>query len=706
MQISLKWINELVNVEIINLDNLINKLTLGGFEVEEIIEVEINNKKTIALDISATANRSDSLSIQGLSLELAALLNYVPKLSNYSIKTFSWSEKFKNQLKNTLINPDCSGFIAISIEKLNTLLPPKWLQEKLIASGIIPKNNLQDFQNYILLETGYPFECYDLDKISSTLSTSDFNLSLTHSHNSEKFIANNGIKYILDPSLLIVRANNLPISIAGIIPNNDVSYSERTKSLLIEGSIFNAAKIRQQSRTIGLRTDRSARYEKSLKNTDLLASFHRLITLLRVKNPTLKCKLHTLTKFKEENARELSLSYQNVIQILGPIQKSENNEYKYISSNRITESLIRLKFDVKYNPQRLIWQVSIPALRGDDIVQEIDLIEEIGRIYGFDNFLTRLPIIKAIGNKDFDYQIRKKLTTCLINLGLNELIQYSLVSQKTYIENEVKLINPLVKDYSNLRTSLLPNLLKMVEKNLKKNNSVLEGFEYGHVFSGTRLETIYETEYISGIFGGAKVKSNWTSSTEILEWTEAKGRIEYLFQRLNLNINWKEYKPIKEGQMLHPYRTATIILKNGIKLGIFGQINPLLAKKLTIPTDVYLFEFNFELIKDQIQQNKLPVYKEYAAYPKIVKDLSFVIEDTISFRELKEILYLNGSQFLTNITLVDEYSGESIPNNHISLCLQLTFQSNKKTLLNKTVENIMENLKNVLISKFNILLRI
>ena len=157
MQISLKWVTEFVDLKTVNLDSLIEKLTLSGFEVEKILEVEINNKKTITLDISATANRSDSLSIQGISLEISALLNQVPQVSSYSTKTFNWEHKIENLLKISLAKNECLGFISITVENLNTLISPDWLKKKLIASGIKPEDNFIDFQNYILLEKGNPF---------------------------------------------------------------------------------------------------------------------------------------------------------------------------------------------------------------------------------------------------------------------------------------------------------------------------------------------------------------------------------------------------------------------------------------------------------------------------------------------------------------------------------------------------------------------
>lgn len=710
MQISLKWVNELVDIDTVNLDDLINKLTLGGFEVEEILEIDINNEKTITLDISATANRSDSLSIQGLTLEIAALLNQAPKIEDYSTKTFSWSNQIETLSQDSLINSYCSGFISLTIENLENIIPPTWLKQKLIASGIIPENNLIDFQNYILLETGYPFEFYDLDKISSKLKSSKFNLTLTAEHNLSEFKASNGVNYNVDDSILILKANDLPISIAGIISNNDVSYSTNTSSLLIEGSIFNAAKIRQQSRKLGVRTDRSSRYEKALKNSNLLESFYRLISLLRIENPNLVCKLHTIAKSQNEDIHTIRLNYDTIKKVLGPIKSNCNIDNsiemdQYISPLIITQLLERLQFKVNYDEKSQVWDVRIPTLRMDDIVLEIDLIEEIGRLYGFNNFLTRLPQIQRIGIEDLHYQTRKKLTSCFINLGLNELIQYSLVSNKTYLENEINLVNPLGTEYSHLRSSLLPNLVTAVANNSKNGNSNLEGFEYGHIFSGNLSKIIKEEEYVAGIFGGITTKSSWASSSQSLNWFEAKGRIEGLFKKLNLPIYWKVYSPITEKEILHPYCTAEVYLTTGVKVGIFGQIHPILAKKLVVSSHLYLFEFNFNTIHNQIYQNKLPFYQEYSTYPKVIKDLSFIIKEDTSFEQLKDILYLNGTKFLTEIKLLDEYRGNSIPDKHISLCLQFIFQAQDKTLQTRQIETIIQKLEGVLTTEFGVILR-
>lgn len=704
MQTSLKWVNELVNIKTVNLDYLIEKLTLGGFEVEDIIELKVNNKKEVALDISSTANRSDSLSIEGISREIATLLNKPTKVSKYAIQSFDWKQDVENLSLPVKNDQSCSTFISMTVENLTNIKIPKWLKQKLLDSGITPLNNLLDFQNYILLETGYPFEFYDLDKIHSKLNSSKFKLKLETGKNGEQFLASNDINYKLNESISVIKANELNVSIAGIISNNDFCYSNDTKSLLIEGSIFNSARIRQQSRILGLRTDRSARYEKSLKDTSLLESFYRLICLLRVSNPDLVCKLHTIHKETRQTLKPILLEYKTIKEILGPIKQYSRTD-SYITSKSITSYLNRLNFNYTYDESKLLWEVEIPYSRSDDITREIDLIEEIGRVHGFNNFLERLPKIKTIGNEDSSYQIRKKITSCFLNLGFNELIHYSLVKEKTLTKNEVKLVNPLIADYSNLRATLLPNLIQTVQENLKQGNESIEGFEFGHVFSSSLLNNFQEKEHLAGIFGGVDLKSTWSDSSQSLGWFEAKGKMEQFFKQLTLFPNWKTCLFSENNETFHPYCTAKLYLDNEMELGIFGKIHPILAKRLNISSNTYLFEFDFELIQNQIQMNKLKLYQEYSFYPKIVKDLSFIVHQDISFKEIQEVIYFNGTKFLSKVDLLDEYKGKSIPEKHVSLCFQLIFQSDKKTLQNKEIEKTIENLQLLLANKFNAIVR-
>lgn len=705
MQISLNWINELVNIETVSLDYLIEKLTLGGFEVEEILEVEIENQKQLVLDISATANRSDSLSIQGFSLEIAALLNKPSQISDYSLQDKNWNHQIKKFSKSFPPETPCSTFLSIIIENIENTTVPKWIKQKLISSGITPLNNLLDFQNYILLETGYPFAFYDFDKISSKLGQSELKLSISRSLEEQAFFASNGEKYQLNDSILLINANDVPISIAGIIESQDFSYSQNTSCLLIEASIFNAAQIRQQARSLGLRTERSARYEKSLKNTYLNESLYRLVSLLRISNPNIVCKLHTVNYTNEQIQKPILLRYKTITEILGPIEKHTKGHFNYVEPETVTSYLDRLNFKFIYNNSDLTWEVLIPYSRSDDITREIDIIEEIGRLHGFNNFLTTLPKIRTIGSEDPSYETRKKITSSLLNFGFNELIHYSLVNETTFLDNEIKLINPLLSDCSSLRSSLLPSLIKTAQENLNQGNSFIEGFEYGHVFSGNIGTDFQEQEYVAGIFGGIKTKLTWSESAKALTWFEAKGKMEQIFKQLNLSVDWKVCSSLMVKEILHPYRCAELYLPDNSILGTFGQINPILANRLNISAELYLFEFNVELIKQQIQVNKLTLYQKYSSYPKIIKDLSFIIKQDIPFNKLQEALYCNGTQFLSEINLLDEYRGSSIPESHTSLCLQLIFQSDKKTLENKQIDHIISGLQSLLTKEFGALIR-
>lgn len=700
MYTSLDWLNELVDINSLELEDLIEKLTLGGFEVEEILKINLNNSQKTVLDISATANRADSLSIKGIGKEVSALINKPSSLTNYTKQKHDNEENLNNIISKNNLSNDYSTFFAITVENLTTLTTPKWIKDKLICSQIQPLNNLLDFQNYILLETGYPFEFYDLKKINQIIKASEFNLSLTSLKTPINFVGSNKVNYSLPNDILVVEANNFPISIAGIISNEKIAYSSDTTSLLIEGAIFSSKKIRQQSRLLSLRTERSARYEKGLNNSFFIEALLRLLILLKINNPNIICKIHTASEVEHLFSTALILNYKNTIEILGPIKNGSSKNYENLSINQISKYLKRLDFDFTFDKQKVEWLIQIPKVRANDLQREIDLIEEIGRLHGYNNFILDLPYVSKIGKEDFTYQLRKKLTNCFINEGLNELIQYSLVSEKN--ETTIPLINPLTIDCSRLRTSLLPNLLKLVSDNIKRGNIILEGFEYGHIFEGDLKIDYKEIEVVSGIFGGMKKK--WNQPEQLLSWFEAKGRINNLFNKLNISLLWKIPRNSKYKTLLHPYRTAELWVEDQY-IGIFGQIHPILVKKYTIPPDIFLFEYDLLNIQKTFQKRKLSLYKFYSNYPKITKDISFFINQTISYAEIKSMLLRYGTNYLIDINLLDQYQGKSIPKNWTSLCIQLIFQSTEKTLLNKDVDEIVLNLKSLLVDKYNVVIR-
>ena len=264
----------------------------------------------------------------------------------------------------------------------------------------------------------------------------------------------------------------------------------------------------------------------------------------------------------------------------------------------------------------------------------------------------------------------------------------------------------MLNDSKNLRNSLLPNIIKTIKEISKQTNTNIEGFEFGHVFSKNENLDYKEVEFISGIFGGIQLKTLWSKNTNVLSWFEAKSKIEELFLKLNLSVNWKSLKKNNYDQLIHPYRAAELYLNNKIYIGIFGQIQPVLAQKLNLSSQLFLFEFNFELIKNELKKSKLSFFKNYSIYPKILKDLSFIVNCNVSFEKIRTTILLQDLPYLIQVNLLDEYQGKLIPEFSKSLCVQLVFQANEKTLITKDIEEIFFKIESTIIKKFNAEIRI
>jgi phenylalanyl-tRNA synthetase beta chain len=707
MLISLDWLNELIDLKTVNLEDLLETLTLGGFEVENSYELNFNNKKDTIIDINTTPNRSDTLSFKGIAKEISSLANKFSKLSKYGNKICDAEKLIINSILK-IPNLDkqkknYSIFCTFTVENLKTFNSPNWLKQKLLRVGIEPSNNVLDLKDYIRLETGYPFELYDLDKIRLAINNQNFKLSLNCEKLLEPFEGSNNFQCTANSNMLVLKANQEILSIAGILVNKKFEYDNNTKSLVIEASIFNTKYIRQLSRTIKVRTDRSSIYEKELNSTYLIESLCRFLYLLKSLDNKIHINIHTVGNFSTIETNIICLDYQTVIQILGPIINNKTNKFDKLSPINISNYLTRLNFLFNFDQLNLIWEVKVSSQRSTDIKREIDLVEEIARLHGFNNFATILPSLPQIGKEDFSYQIRKKITSHFLNEGFNEIMTYSLVNLKN--NEEISIINSLSKDYSFLRSTLLQNLIHVWEENSNQATLGLEAFEYGHVFLPSKSFLPIESEQVGGIFGSVKMKNEWSSSETILSWFEAKGKLEQLFNKLNLFVYWKKGLPKIYNEILHPYRTSKLYLIPGILLGVFGQINPRLANKLNISPKLYLFEFNLEIIKNDYKYKKLLNYNIYNLYPKVFKDLSFIISKKISFTKITNLIFSISPNVLISIDLLDEYKGNSIPETMTSLCIQFTFQSNEKTLLNKEVEEILKNIKFVLTEEFNCIIR-
>lgn len=692
MKLALNLVNSYVDLTDVPLSKIIQRLIEGGFEVEEIIEKK--NGNNLILDISAPANRVENLSISGMIKELGCLLNKPIQLNtliNHDCN--DWKNKLEKQIEKKRNSNFCTAFLIFKIENIKQKSTPDWLKKQLINSDIEPCNNLLDYQNYILLESGYPFEFYDLKKIQEETNNKACKLNLVTFEKNKKILTPSNEPSKISDSTLLLTANNTSIGIAGLIPHKNFICTDKTTSILIEASIFTPKLIRQQSKLTNCRTDRSIRYEKDIQNYDLVNASYRLIKLLEENSPDLTHEIYPGKNFIEIKSNyQILLHYSKLLQI---IQEDKNTFYsiKYsLTPKQISNYLNRLGFNYKYDKLNLNWLVKIPSYRSKQINHQIHLIQELIRIHGFNQFPNLLPKSKKSGQVDQSYTLRELIITHFILNGMYEIVNYSTINYDLLTHEKFKIVNPLNSDYSKLRFTLLPNIVKTIIENKQNGNKKISAFECGHGFRLNSNSEIYnEHEYLSGIYNDEYEPLNKENKEQ---WDNFKGLFIKLFNQLEISIIWENnvhltYKGIEK--LLNPKRMVVLKLHNKTELGIIGQIHPNLRKNL--PLNTFLFELNFDLIINQANQSKLFLYDEYTKYPAVSRYLVINISEKIVFKDLINFIKINGSNYLKAIKLIYRNKNEPFEN-LIQYKFSLTFQSKNLTLSNEKITLIMNTIEN------------
>jgi phenylalanyl-tRNA synthetase beta chain len=396
------------------------------------------------------------------------------------------------------------------------------------------------------------------------------------------------------------------------------------------------------------------------------------------------------------SSQTIELRLERVHSVLGKVQEGE---IKKEDIERILGDLNCKLTTTSENPQ--IWSVTIPAYRYRDLEREIDLIEEIARLYGYDRFCDTLPSKTEAGILPQTSQIERKVREILRGVGLTELVQYSLVKPE---KDEVTLANPLFAEYSALRTDLLDGLINAFAENNAQGNT-LNGFELGRIFAKSP-EGVQEKDMISAIFGGELFSSGkWVRSgkPQLMGWYDAKGVLETVFNRLGIEVT---YQPDKEDKRLHPGRTASLWLKKN-RLGTFGQLHPQLQQDKDIKNAVYCFTLDFEVLLNALTQDNLitPHFQAYSTYPAVERDLAFFCDLKIPVADLNATMTKAGGDLLEKVELFDEYKGETVPEGQRSLAFSLAYRSSDRTLTDAEVEPVHSKIRKALEKQFKVTLR-
>lgn len=631
--------------------------------------VEVLGLNDYILDLSITPNRADALSIRGLAYELGALYNQKV--------TFADSEAEENysdtELKVVVESDSCKNYLGQVVKNIEVKDSPLWLQTRLMNSGIRPINNIVDITNFVLLEFGQPMHAFDKDLVGNSIV-------VRNAKEGEVLETLDGEERKLQESDLVITDGTKPIALGGVMGGKNTEVSNNTKNIILESAYFNPVSIRRTSAAHGLRSDSSARFEKGIDPNMQKAALQRAVKLILelCPNATVEASVGLVNK-EEEKEVVISTSYIN--NYLGIT----------LSTEEITSILESLSFSVEVDGEELT--VKIPTRRPDISIKQ-DLVEEVIRIYGYDNLASTLPKFSKTTKGGLTYSQRaiRDLRKVYVGLGFNDTINYSLVSDEESTQytldnhHKVRLMMPMTETHSTLRQSLIPGLLNTVQYNVARKQKDLKLLEIGRVFFGSGDDNIQpkETLYLSGALTGEENSTKWLNESSVIDFYTAKGYLEVIFERLGLDEK-VSYKKAKIDSM-HPGRTAEVYLGEKL-IGFIGEIHPVVASDKDL-NETYVFEINLDEV---ISESKVkPKYEEVTKYPEITRDIAMLVDLADEYQNIYDVIESINSKLITKIELFDLYVGPELLVGKKSIALTITYSDKQKTLTDEEVTKVHE----------------
>ena len=634
-----------------------------GTPISEVFNVENDN----ILEIGLTPNRSDAMSHYGVARDLKAyydLNSQTSKITLPSINDFESvkiDEDFEVSVKDTDKCPFYSGLI---IKNIKVGPSSKELQNKLKSIGLKPINNIVDITNFVMHEIGQPLHAFDLDKIK--------NITVKSVKSNTKFKTLDDNIINLDSDDLMICSDNNPLCLAGIYGGYDSGVSNSTTNLFLESAIFDSVTIRKSSKRHQLFTDASYRYERGVDPEKVLYALKRASILIKEANQEANISEILIEDNLKVDIKDIYLRYDRIASIAG--QK--------IDKETITQILSSLDFEIKGHSEDGL-NIIAPNYR-HDVYREIDVIEEILRVYGFNNINVESKIsmsIPEIGKNN----INKKeylISNNLVGIGFHEIINNSICSpgvNEKFNNQAVNLLNPQGTELSNLRSSLIPNALETVKHNINRQNRNLKIFEIGNTYSINDNNYI-ENKRLNVTVTGKIFDENWISEFSKSNFYYLKGVAENLLN--NLNVSNIKYEV--NNDELFEYKLC--IHNNKKNIGFIGELNSTYTKEFSIDDKIHLLNLDLDNIKLKSANVK---YQELSKFPSSRRDLSMILDDNINFEAIKNLAFNVENKILKDVNLFDEYKGKNIEDNKKSLAVSFTFNDSKKTLTDKLIDKIM-----------------
>ncbi|MCT4508810.1 MAG: phenylalanine--tRNA ligase subunit beta [Tepidibacter sp.] len=645
-----------------------------GADVKEVLGI---NDALIEFEI--TSNRPDCLSVLGIAREAAVTIGKELKYPNIEVKESDDVGKFNINIEEEAL---CRRYATRIIKDVKIEASPYWMQRRLIEAGIRPISNIVDITAYVMLELGQPLHAFDLEKLESDT------ILVRRAKNKEQCTTLDGIERTLDSDMLLITNGEKPVAIAGVMGGENSKVSDNTKTILLESANFDADSIRRTSKKLNLRTDASSKYEKGIDVNLVETAINRAAQLIEELNAG------TVLKGIVENynipvkEQKITVRPQRINKLLG-----EN-----IPLNQFIEILESLEFKCELVEDKV--EITVPSFRLD-MTEEADVLEEIARIYGYENIPSKMLYgDNTMGLQTVEQLFEEGIKNSLVSMGLNEILTYSFVSPRgvdkinipehSIKRNFIKIKNPLGEETSVMRTTLLPNMLDVSARNNSRKVEEFAAFEIGNTFMP--MDEIMPVERKSLCISMYK---------DSIDFFHMKGIVEELFK----NIGFENYEvlPEKNHTTFHPGRCANIAYNDNI-VGVFGELHPDVLENYDINKRVYAAEFDFELLLTYAKDEKL--YRALPKYPAMTRDIALLIKDEVYVKEIEDIITKNSQGLVESFKLFDVYKGEQIEEGHKSVAYSLVYRSKDKTLTDEEVNKVHENILKQLSEQINANLRL
>ena len=634
-----------------------------GTPISEVFNVENDN----ILEIGLTPNRSDAMSHYGVARDLKAyydLNSQTSKITLPSINNFE-SVKIDEDFEVSVKDIDkCPFYSGLIIKNIKVGPSSKELQNKLKSIGLKPINNIVDITNFVMHEIGQPLHAFDLDKIK--------NIAVKSVKSNTKFKTLDDNIINLDSDDLMICSDNNPLCLAGIYGGYDSGVSNSTTNLFLESAIFDSVTIRKSSKRHQLFTDASYRYERGVDPEKVLYALKRASILIKEANQEANISEILIEDNLKVDIKDIYLRYDRIASIAG--QK--------IDKETITQILSSLDFEIKGHSEDGL-NIIAPNYR-HDVYREIDVIEEILRVYGFNNINVESKIsmsIPEIGKNNIN-KTESLISNNLVGIGFNEIINNSICSpsvNEKFSSQAVSLLNPQGTELSNLRSSLIPNALETVKHNINRQNRNLKIFEIGNTYSINDNNYI-ENKRLNVTVTGKIFDENWISEFSKSNFYYLKGVAENLLN--NLNVSNIKYEV--NNDELFEYKLC--IHNNKKNIGFIGELNSTYTKEFSIDDKIHLLNLDLDNIKLKSANVK---YQELSRFPSSRRDISMILDDNINFEAIKNLAFNVENKILKDVNLFDEYKGKNIEDNKKSLAISFIFNDSKKTLTDKLIDKIM-----------------